>query len=161
MSDDGLEFSAPELVLASRAGPNGGSDPSTLTLPDGTELLFLAPMGQTAWAWELRPAAWWDPRGPASFDTGVHAATVDIVPVPGGWRMVYMQNGAMGRFLYSTSTDGRAWTQPGVEVFARGQPEFNFNPSVAVDGRGWWLYYNAVAPECGVRPGGNGPGGQP
>lgn len=151
-SSDARLFSTPEVAVASSEGETGGVDPAVLDLDDGGEILMVGPLDNTAMAWVSEDGDSWDPMAPPDFDTEVSAATVDPMPDPdGGYRMYYMQNGSPGTFKVSMSEDGHSWDTEGQTILTVSD---SFNVTVAKGPELWWIYINALEPNCVAEWGG-------
>ena len=170
LSTDLVDFTPPQLILASSEGSTGGADPTILDLDGGGELLLIGPLDVTTVGWRSPDGAQWSIHDAPHMDTHARVATPDALPDPdGGYRLYGMRNGSPGTFVLHRSEDGIRWSQGSVVMRQDG----TFNASVARDPAGvWWLYYNITDQDCldaygatRVLPGGGhpppGPGGEP
>ena len=143
LSEDRRDFSTPKVAVASSEGETGGVDPAVLDLDDGGEILMVGPLDDTAMAWVSEDGERWGEE--PDFDTGIRAATVDLMPDPdGGYRMAHMVNGFSGTYAVSWSADGTTWEEA-VTVL---EVADSFNVTVAQGPERWWLYLNALEPDC-------------
>ena len=147
------DFPAPEIIVSSSEGSNGGADPAILTRNDGSEILFVGPLDHTTMGWVSQEGDTWTTTSPPTFDTKQRFATPDAVPDPnGGYRLYGMTNGRPGTFEVALSDDGIHYSKSRVVLQEHGA----FNISVGVDpANTWWAYYNKTDMSCVKKWGAN------
>lgn len=150
-SRDLQNFPTPEIIVASKEGSNGGSDPAMLTRADGSEILYIGPLDRTTMGWISVDGKQWNKDAPPDFDSYRAFATPDAVWNSNSedsldtYRLYGMTNGRPGEFQVAQSKDGIHFANPKIVLRAPGA----FNISVAQDIVGtWWIYYNKTDPSC-------------
>ena len=137
-------FSTPLMAVASYEGSTGGVDPTILTLQDGGEIMFVAPLDFHALGWYSPDGISWPDR--ADVETTVSGATADTLLHNGVHHMYYMKNGFLGDFESQHSQDGFTWDIGPFDIFFE---EGAHNITVDIDPENRiWLYYNQLNQDC-------------
>lgn len=139
------DFSIPQIAVSSFEGTTGGVDPTILSLQEGGEILFVAPLDFYAVGWFSQDGENWPEN--ADVFTEISGATADaLLGKDGLHHMYYMKNGFLGVFEAMSSTNGFDWDIGPSTLYVE---EGAHNLSVDIDPQGnIWLYYNQLNPEC-------------
>lgn len=137
-------FSPPLMAVASYEGSTGGVDPTILTLNDGGEIMFVAPLDHYALGWYSPDGLSWPEN--ADVETTVSGATADALLHNGMHHMYYMKNGFLGAFESTYSEDGFNWDIGPFTIFFE---EGAHNITVDIDPENRiWVYYNQLNEAC-------------
>ncbi len=136
----GPEPGAPEgttLAVASRAGRQGGADPTVQNLPDGREVLWVGMPEEDMPGWTSDPAGEWTPEAAPDRRANARFSAPNLVADPaGGWRG-YGHGGDVAGIWMRVGPDGTNWS---AAQSVADDPTLS-SPSVVRDADGtWWLY---------------------